>query len=64
MIEDALLFMALGMGVVFIFLIVMVLAIQLQAYIINKLFVKKPRLNNKIVGAIVGALMQHSQKKV
>ncbi len=63
MINDALLFMALGMGVVFVFLTIMVLAIKLQAYIINKLFGQKPKVNKKIVGVIVGALMQHSQKK-
>ena len=59
-------FMVLGMGTVFAFLILMILAMNLQSYIVHKLFpepVAKPdssaKSNNSAKVAAISAAIQH-----
>jgi len=70
-ITEGLKFMVLGMGTVFSFLILMIIAMNLQAYIINKFFPEPvatpPKASssntnkNAKIAAISAAIMHHKQ---
>ncbi|OPX26247.1 MAG: hypothetical protein B1H07_04870 [Campylobacteraceae bacterium 4484_166] len=77
MIYQALIFMLLGMGVVFIFLTIMIYVLKLQAYLIAKFVkddikvqnklkekIKNDNSNDSIIAAITGAILYHNNRRV
>jgi oxaloacetate decarboxylase gamma subunit len=73
LIDEAVKFMVLGMGIVFIFLYLMVLVVRVQSYIINKYFPevsvvapepKKSDNRAKTTAAIIAAIEHHNNTKV
>jgi len=73
LIQEALKFMLLGMGIVFMFLYIMVLVVKMQHYIIHKYFPTKAESviedkksstsSTKIIAAITAAIEYHQDKK-
>jgi len=73
LVDEALKFMALGMGVVFAFLVIMIFMLKLQTVLINKFFKDesknkipskqwqpKPTDNKNLVAAITAAIIHHN----
>ena len=76
LVNEALKFMALGMGIVFLFLVIMIFTLKLQAKLIAKFFkeeVKKPDNvkhlqanvsdDSQITAAITAAIIHHNNTK-